>query len=322
LQKDDHIKQVNFFIVGAAKAGTTSLYAYLEQHPDVYMSPIKEPNFFSDDIKHEAIREEVKARLKLLNVDEYIKGKMDKSMHRAFIKSPDQYHALFRFAKNEKAIGEASASYLFSSTAAKNIYSYSPEAKIIIILRNPIQRAYSHYLMDLRMAVTDLSFEDALIEEQKHPVRNWGATSLYHELGLYYEQVKRYLEIFPEEQVLILLNEELRDQPADVLQRIYQFLEVYPNFEVSFEKEHNTASVPRNLFFKKIITVNTFRVKIRRALKNSFLKKYVKNLMFTKPQNEKIKPETSTALSVYFKNDIQRLSQLINKDLSSWIQKP
>ena len=126
------------------------------------MSPIKEPNYFASDINLDAIREEVKARIKLLHIDEYIKSDMSKTMHRAFITSFDQYLALFRFAKDEKAIGEASASYLFSKTAAKNIYQYDPNAKIIIVLRQPVQRAYSHYLMDQRMALTNLSFEDAL----------------------------------------------------------------------------------------------------------------------------------------------------------------
>ncbi|MFN0188184.1 MAG: sulfotransferase domain-containing protein [Bacteroidia bacterium] len=311
----------NFFIVGAAKSGTTSLYDYLNQHPEVYMSPIKEPNYFASDIDLDAIREEVKSRIKLLNVDEYIKSDMKKSMHRAFITSFDQYLALYRFAKNEKAIGEASASYLFSKTAARNIFEYNSNAKIIMVLRQPAQRAYSHYLMDQRMALTNLSFEDALAEEAKHPIRNWGATSLYLELGLFSEQVKRYLDVFPRDQVLILLNEELRHSTKATMKKVYSFLNVNPNFNVSLEKDFNTAAVPRNPIVRKLITVNTFRVKIRRALKNSFLKEIIKKLLFTKPEKGEMQPETKVQLEKYYKNDIKSLEKLIDIELSTWQKK-
>ena len=310
--------QPNFFIVGAAKSGTTSLYAYLNQHPEVYMSPIKEPNYFASDIDQGAIREEVKARIKMLNVDEYIKGDMNKTMHRAFITSFDQYLALFRFAKNEKAIGEASASYLFSKTAATNIFQYNSKAKIIVVLRQPVERAYSHYLMDQRMALTNYSFEDALSEEKKHPVRNWGATSLYLELGLYSEQVKRYVDLFPPQQILIILNEDLRQSTEAIMKKVYTFLNVNPNFKLSVAQDFNTAAVPRNPIVRKLITVNTFRVKIRRALKHSFLKGIIKNLLFTKPEKGEMLSETKKQLQNFYDEDIKLLEQLIDKDLSSW----
>ena len=313
--------QPNFFIVGAAKAGTTSLYHYLAQHPAVYMSPVKEPNYFSSDIDQGAIREEVKARIKMLNVDEYIKGDMNKTMHRAFITSFDQYLALFRFAKNEKAIGEASASYLFSKTAATNIFQYNLNAKIIMVLRQPVERAYSHYLMDQRMALTNHSFEDALTEEKKHPVRNWGATSLYLELGLYYEQVKRYLDLFPPHQILIILNEELRHSTEATMKKVYTFLNINSNFKVSLEQDFNTAAIPRNPFVAKLITINTFRVKIRRALKHSFLKGIIKNLLFTKPEKGEMLSETNDQLHEFYRDDIKSLEQLIDKDLSTWQKK-
>ena len=311
----------NFFIVGAAKSGTTSLYAYLNQHPEVYMSPIKEPNYFASDIDPNAIREEVKARIKLLNIDEFIKSDMNKTMHRAFINSFDQYIALFRFAKNEKAIGEASASYLFSKTAASNIFQFDTNAKIIMVLRQPVQRAYSHYLMDQRMALTNLCFEDALTEEKKHPVRNWGATSLYLELGLYSEQVKRYLDLFPPNQILVLLNEELRHSTEATMKKVYSFLNVNPNFKVSVEQDFNTAAVPRNPMVRKLITINTFRVKIRRALKHSFLKGIIKSLLFTKPEKGEMLSETKEQLQKYYNDDIKLLEKLIDKDLSTWMKK-
>ncbi|MBK9638978.1 MAG: sulfotransferase [Bacteroidetes bacterium] len=177
-------KRPNFFIVGAAKAGTTSLYQYLSQHPEVYMSPIKEPNYFSTEIKFEEVRTEVKERIRLLKINSFLKGNMRKPIHRAFINDIKQYESLFRFVGNQKAIGEASASYLYSPYAAKAIQEYNSEAKIIIILRNPIQRIYSHYLMDRRMGITNLPFEEALEAEKSYQPRQWSYI-LYLELGEY-----------------------------------------------------------------------------------------------------------------------------------------
>jgi Sulfotransferase family len=198
-------KRPNFFIIGAAKAGTTSLYQYLAQHPDIYMSPIKEPNYFSTEINFEDVRPEVQERIKLLKIDAYLKGDMKRTIHRAFIKNQNQYESLFRFVANQKAIGEASASYLYSPEAANAIKKYNPDAKIIIVLRNPVQRIYSHYLMDRRMAITQLSFEEALLEDKNNPLKMWGSKSLYYELSEYYEQVKRYYDTFPQSNILLYL---------------------------------------------------------------------------------------------------------------------
>lgn len=312
--------QPNFFIVGAAKAGTTSLYHYLAQHPDVYMSPIKEPNFFATDIDHEAIRPQVKERIRLLNIDQFLKGPMTNGIHRAFIRKPEDYAALFRFADGKKAIGEASASYLFSQTAAQEIHQYNPEAKIIILLRNPVQRMYSHYLMDKRMAVTTLSFEDAIEDDKKNKVRNWAAASLYLELGEYYHQVKRFKELFPAKNILILLSEELKSNPAETIQQVYKFLNIDENFQPDFTREFNTAVVARNSLLQKIISINYLRVKIRRLFKNTGLKKHIKQAVFTKPEESQMPIETKTKYTEYYKSDILKLSELIQKDLHKWIQ--
>jgi hypothetical protein len=312
--------QPNFFIVGAAKAGTTSLYHYLAQHPDVYMSPIKEPNFFATDIDHEAIRPQVKDRIRLLNIDEFLKGSMSKGIHRAFISKPSDYFALFRFADGKKAIGEASASYLFSQTAAQEIYKYNPEAKIIILLRNPVQRMYSHYLMDKRMTVTTLSFEDAIEEDKKTKVRKWAAASLYLELGEYYQQVKRFKELFPEKNVLVLLSEELKSNPVETIRQVYKFLNIDEHFQPDFTREFNTAVVARNSLLQKIISINYLRVKIRRLFKNTGLKKHIKQAVFTKPEEAQMPIETKIKYTEYYKSDILKLSELIQKDLHKWIQ--
>ena len=125
----------NFFIVGAAKAGTTSLAHYLDEHPQVYLSPIKEPNYFSrNDIHPEHFRKLLKERLALFNIKQYLSESELKSRHAAYLTELEQYQDLFRDAKPNQILGEASVSYLWSQTAAKEIFNANSNAKIIIVL--------------------------------------------------------------------------------------------------------------------------------------------------------------------------------------------
>lgn len=310
----------NFFIVGAAKAGTTSLYHYLAQHPEVYMSPIKEPNYFSTDIDINAIRPQVKERIKLLNIDEFIKGPMKTNIHRAFITQESQYLALFRNVNSEKAIGDASASYLYSQVAANNIHRFNPEAKIIIVLRHPVQRMYSHYLMDRRMAVTTIDFEQAIKEDQNNPSKSWGSKSLYFELSEYYEQVKRYYDVFPSSQILVLLSDELRADAKSTIKRIFRFLEISTDYEPDLKYEFNSGVLPRNSIVSKIITNNYLRIRIRQAISNRSIKNMIKKILFKKTSEEKLSVETNKILLEYFRDDINKLSKLIHRDLDKWLK--
>src|ERR1700733_8619605 len=126
---------VNLFIVGAAKCGTTSLYEYLNQHPEIYMCPVKEPHFFSNKVEN-------------LNKDLYRAPEPGKKYHTKVIKDIDVYTSLFDDGAAYKIRGEASPSYLWDSDVAQKLYQYNPNAKIIIILRDPIDRLVSAYQMD------------------------------------------------------------------------------------------------------------------------------------------------------------------------------
>jgi len=309
----------DFFIVGAAKAGTTSLYHYLEQHPQVYMSPIKEPNYFSSDTQLDALRPSAKKRLKALKVDEFLKSDMSHKIHRAYLTDEEQYRSLFRLAGHDKITGEASPAYLFSKVAANAIYQFNPKAKIIIILRNPVERAFSHYLMDRKLAFTSKSFTAALEEDRLHQPKSWGSTSLYLELGLYYEQVKRYFDLFPRSQILIVLSEELRKQPQETLRKLYQFLEINDRFLPSLNEQHNSAVVPRNGLIFKLLTLNTIRVKIRRYLKNGAFKNWLRKIAYTPPEDKRPDEKTIQELKNFYHDDILHLSQLTEKDLSTWL---
>ena len=158
----------NFFIVGAAKAGTTSLYYYLKQHPEIFMSPVKEPNFFC---YHEAIE-----------VINFFRFKEDD------ISTLDDYLALFRKVNKEKAIGEASTQYLFFPSTAHNIKKMIPHAKMIILLRDPVSRAFSSYLFHLKGNRVDRDFDDVVFRRtnsKDNDLKNYYIK--YVEFGFYFE---------------------------------------------------------------------------------------------------------------------------------------
>src|SRR5437667_3118215 len=163
----------NFFIVGAQNSGTTSLYGYLKQHPDVFMPALKEPHYF--------------AQITPSHEQRYL---------RTIVRDEAAYLRLFLKAKGYPAIGEASPSYLWDANAPHRIRKAVPHAKIIILLRDPVERAYSHYLMDVREGRQDLPFLQALERDWNRSKKGWSVSQLYVELGLYAEQVRRYLEVF------------------------------------------------------------------------------------------------------------------------------
>lgn len=308
----------NFFLVGAAKAGTTSVYHYLTQHPEIYLSPVKEPNHFCTDVDTSKLRQQVKERLAAQDLEGFLRSGMKGTLHRAYISNRQQYLSLFSNVKSQVAIGEASVSYLYSSTAASEIYKFNPAAKIIIVLRNPSRRAYSHYLMDRKLAFTELSFEEAFKKDQNEKYKGWGATSLYYELGLYYEQVQRYLKVFPKEQVLILLHDDLIISPTTTIQQIYEFLGVDTTLKINHDKKHNSAAVPRSKLATKILGLNSLRVKVRMAIKGTALHRILKKVIFKEAETDPSTELFLASLQKMYHDEIKKLSQLLNRDLSKW----
>jgi len=171
-------KWPNFFIVGAVRSGTSSLYAYLKNIPGIYMSPVKEPNYFSSAT---------------IPDDHFSEPILDKK----------KYLSLFEKAKDEKIIGEASPSYLPDPEAPKLIHQVSPYARILISLRDPVERAFSHYHLNIRYHSEKLSFHDAIekILSKKYDPQK---SNRYLHSGLYSENVKTYLDTFGAEQAKIL----------------------------------------------------------------------------------------------------------------------
>jgi len=285
----------NFIIVGAPKAGTTSLYHYLTEHPQVFMSDPKEVNYFS--------REESEAQELYYDV---LKAS-----------SLSEYENLFTNVTHEIAIGEGSVSYLFYPKTPSKIKETIPDVKIVILLRDPVERAFSHYLMDYRLGLVDLSFEEIVYKSGTHKYLNLYFQQ-YLELGLYYEQIKRYLEIFGEKQVKIYLQEDLRVDTKGVVSDLYDFLGVDKSFTPEIEREHNVFSMPKNKLIRKLYASQQMRSWAVKLLPMS-LKETVVNLLFERKQKPKLSAETREYLQNFYRTDIQKLQRLINRDLSAWI---
>ena len=310
----------NFFIVGAAKAGTTSLYHYLKQHPEIYMSPIKEPNYFAKDIDVSAFEESYR-NIMTIDTKEYFSKEKLPELLSIFITDFSDYVQLFRDVTNEKAIGEASVSYLYSKVAAQEIKKLVPNAKIIMVLRNPIERAYSHYLMNLRGGITsNKNFLDEVIQDFNKKHKGWGISHLYIDLGLYYEQVKRYLDTFPKENVKIILYEDYKQNPKKVLVELLDFLEVSKDVSIDLNKRYNVRAAPRfpvlNTLARRVYSF--MAPKLPLTLRENLKKMYRK--VFFSSYKGGLTAEEKKVLLKFFEEDIKKLSALIQRDLSHWLK--
>ncbi|MBP8917862.1 MAG: sulfotransferase domain-containing protein [Chitinophagales bacterium] len=309
-----------FIVVGANKGGTTSIYHYLKQHKQVYLSPVKEPHFFSKDIDVNLFKREF-AQNKLQDIDKYVNGEMKEEFHAAFIRDIEQYKKLFSKVQDQKAVGELSTSYLFSEVAAKEIKALIPDCKIIICLRNPFDRAYSHYRMNLWTGNSnEFDFYKALVEDYDHKPKVWGNAHLYTEIGLYYQQVKRYLDLFGKDNVKIIFTEDMKKNAAQVVKELYEFIGVDSSFVPDTSTRYNEVFTPKYKNITWFLNKSGIRPLMKRlspqVLKNIFVKVFYKG----KGEKGEIPANAKQFMLEKFSEDISKLSVLLNKDLSNWIK--
>jgi hypothetical protein len=295
----------NFLIVGAAKAGTTALYHQLTQHSEVFMSEQKEMNFFA---------------LKDQTLDFKGPGDMD-GIHRTSITNQSIYISFFSNLKNKKAIGEVSPLYLYSPIAPELINSLIPNSKIIIILRNPVDRAFSafsHLRRDHREKIDN--FEKAFDQNDTRKELNWAEIWHYKSMGLYFDQVQRYLQYFPKNQMLFIIYDDFVNTPQKVLEKLCTFLSINSNFKFDTESKYNKSGTPRfQSFHQMLIRPHLFK----KILKN-FLPKFIRTHIRESLLNLNLKKNKSLTSaqfdSIYpaFKDDIEKLERLLNLDLSQW----
>lgn len=197
-----------FLIIGAARSGTTALYEYMRQHPEIFMSERKQSNFFAFENKV---------------ID--CSGPGADYINNSINNLPD-YCRLFESVSGEKAIGEASPLYLYSDKTPERIRHRIPEVKLIAILRNPIEQAFSHFLYAKRQMLEPLDdFGVALRSEGERKRKNWQPLFQYSQFPKYYQQLERYYDVFPESQIKVFTYEEFEKYPQSVLTDIYSLKE-------------------------------------------------------------------------------------------------
>ena len=306
----------NFLIIGAQKSGTTSLYEYLKQHPQIYMSPLKEPRFFAFEGSK----------------PDYV-GPGDHALYRDVVSDLESYQALFGGASEEKAIGEASVVYLYLSSAPERIQHYIPQVKLIAVLRNPIERAYSAFLHLTRDRKEPLGdFARALQAEDERIRDNWGPIWHYKQVGFYYAQLKRYFDRFEREQIRVYLHEELRDDPIRVLKDIHEFLGVDTTFVADVQRKHNVSSAPADQRWYALYTFLLGQNPVK-SIVRPFLPRGVRRRFFAEvynrvttsredqtPAKAPLPAEARQQLMKTYRDDILRLQGLIGRDLSNWLQ--
>ena len=304
----------NFFVVGAPKSGTTSLYFYLKQHKDIYLSPIKEPVFFARDIVDNVLK--CKKDVMPFNPQKYFSHKKLPERHIAFIKEEKHYLELFREIKNEKVAGECCTFNLFSKVAAFKIRKFNPEAKIIAILRNPVDRTFSHYQMKLLEGTTkEKDFLKEVLGDFKSKSE---CKTFYIEQGMYYEQLKRYYDSFPKSNIKVFIFEEFINNIDLFLSELFDFLGV-ANVVVRTHDVYNKSATPK--FVKLNYALKKFRRKTAFLFPDKmpdFLKKIYDYLMLSN-KKQKLDIKTRARLYEFFKEDILKTQQLTGKDLSLWM---
>jgi hypothetical protein len=295
----------NFLVIGAAKAGTTSLYDYLRQHPEVFVPTVKEPRFFAYDGRPLPAG-----------------GPGRDWIHDATVTDLASYEALFDEAGGAKARGEASPLYLYSAHAATRIAARVPGARLVAILRDPADRAFSHYLHLRRDRLEPCSsFADALARERKRIEDDWDWSFHYRALGFYNEQLARYAMLFPPGALHIELYEDLAADPAGVARRVFTFLGVDPEFVPDVRARLNPGGVPREGAGWRMAT--RYDHPVRRALRPLLPHRLrlvlLARLRARSLERPTLDPDVRADLVAGYREDIERLQARLDRDLSAWL---
>lgn len=258
-----------FLLIGANKGGTTSLHHYLSQHPDVFMSPVKEPMFFIFEGKEtpEDRPDQITRRKEIIN-------------------NLEDYKQLFAGASHHSARGESSTAYLHNSQwAAERIKAHVPHAKIIAILRDPLQRALSNYRMYVDRGLESRSFEACVFAEfEATDLNRIPQGQQYLHLGLYARHVKTYLEVFPAGQARFFLYDDLIARPHELLAELFALIDVDASFLPKMGQRYNVSGKHEELTVLSTAT--------RRRLVD------------------------------FYRADVKKLEELLNVDLRHWLREP
>lgn len=293
----------DFLIIGAARAGTTALHSYLRQNPNVFMPKSKEPNFFC--FEGETLK---------------CKGPGADYINNSVV-DIEAYRAMFAPASEGSICGEASPLYLYSPKAPERIHHHIPDVRMVVILRNPIDQALSHYLYAVKQRIEPLDdFAEALEAEDERLAAGWQPLFGYSRFPRYAEQLSRYFRLFDRDQFLIRTYEDLQTDPQALIADITEFIGADTGFRPDVSSQLNAGGVPRSRLFQDFlmkpnpvtgliarVMPQEMRWKIRDRLSQVNLKRGIE-----------MPPRARAILRERLLPEIETLEQMLERDLSSW----
>jgi hypothetical protein len=293
----------DFLVVGAPKSGTTSLYWYLDAHPQLYLSPVKEPRYFA-----------------FADAPPRFAGPGGDELNREIVWRRADYERLFAGrASHHRLAGEASATYLWAPGAAERIAGAIPNVRIVAILRQPADRAFSHFCHNRRRHREPLArFAEALAAEPERRRRGWSFNLYYAERGLYGTQLAEYRRVLDPEQILILLYDDLVDDAAAATKRVCNHLGVSDAPGIDTSRRYNVAhGPPRSIRLHRLLTgASRPKRALRRALPESVFDWVASRNIAPLPT---FAPAERDRLTQSFADDVALLETLIDRDLSHWL---
>ncbi len=289
----------NLIILGPPKSGTTALYHILSQHEEVFMSTLKEPRFFM--------------------FDGVVLDKKDPINNNSITNIKD-YESLFSGSDQYKIRGEASPGYFASRVAAQNIKKYIPNAKLVIIVRNPIERAFSHFTFS-RMKGFEIE-KDLInaLELERKGIFSGDYQRNYLQHGEYYSNLITYYQYFEKDQIKIIWYDDFINNQNSTINELLMFLGVSPNFKINRTVRRNVSGVPKLKFINKFLNGGARLKKVLSFFLNDRMKNRIR--IYIEERNLKkvrITEEEKAYLQAYYQKDLSEFSKLMNKNLDHWI---
>lgn len=295
----------DFLLIGAARAGTTAIYSYLRQCPEIFMPRVKEPNFFA--FEDEALACAGPGA-------DYINNS---------VTSLAAYRDLFAAAPANAITGEASPLYLYAPKAAGRVRHHIPDARLVVVLRNPVEQAFSHFLYATKQRIEPLTdFTAALHSEPDRLAQNWQPLFGYSSFPRYADQMARYLALFPRDQILIRLYEDFQTDPNTLMQDILRHIGVSSGFRPDMAQKPNAGGVPKNRVFQDflmksnpitraigLVVPHEVRLRLRDRLASLNLKR-----------EADMPPEARALLLDRLGEQIRALEPMVGRDLSGWLK--
>lgn len=298
------IKLPTFVTIGAPKSGTTSLYYYLRQHPDIYLPERKELHYFS-----------------FPELGMSSSGPGDAAVLTGLCQTWEQYTAYYADVPDRRAIGDISASYLYYSSSARKIFEKLGLVKIIVIIRNPVDKAYSQYMHLVREGLETLSFSEAIAAESHRVKQGWGDMWRYLESGHYGSRLEEFITVFGKENVKIIVFDDFVKNTPLILTDLLKYLSVDPKFKIPTNEIFNRTGAPRSTYISHILRNSSWFKELVKPFFSINHRYKFRNWLMNLNTGDKpeLPPEMYRHLLNNFRDDIVRVEGLIGKP-TGWLQ--